>query len=87
MKEKQASHQQQFWSVIPMVKVGNTITHMGPCHHWKHIWKAPYLPDEKQNKQKNNLVPPQPQGGNTHLETPPSTGWETSLVLHPIHQI
>ena len=41
MKEKQASHQQQFWSVIPMVKVGNTITPMGPSHHWKHIWQGP----------------------------------------------
>ena len=30
MKEKQASHQRQFWSVIPMVKVGNTITPLVP---------------------------------------------------------
>ena len=58
MKEIQASHQQQFWSVTPMVTVGNTIT---------------------------PLVPPQPQGGNTHLETPPINrlGNITGTTPHP----
>ena len=83
MKEKQASHQQQFWSVIPMVKVGNTIPFWVQVITGNTFGKAPYLPDEKEEGKQQRLVRhPNHKVGTLTWKLPLSTGWETSLWYH-----